>query len=253
MKSRNHVLVIAATALALTGCAKSPPKCSDEETLALVRQIIVEQIGGDEGLRAGEIKDGLRFEYARASAYDEKIKKLSCEAKLISGERYQLPLTYESQLDDHNDHIVSVSGIAPGDLLGIKSGLIDHISKARAGAAAKPAATEAAAVTEAPAAGTDISGEWTGTLEGEGHMQVSKSGSGHEVALTVATEGCAGEISGPATYAGNELKLVKTEDGETCTITARIDGNTAEVSEDGCLAYHGMSCGFSGTLQKSGS
>jgi hypothetical protein len=117
----------------LTGCAKEPPKCSDEETYSLVRSIILDQIGGSEGLTEKEIQDNLKIEFARASAFDENIKKYSCEAKLISGGGfYEVPITYETQLDDNGQHIVTVGGIAMGDLIGVKSGLVQGIQKARA-------------------------------------------------------------------------------------------------------------------------
>ena len=34
----------------LVGCTKGPPKCSDDRTTDLVRKIILDQIGGSEGL-----------------------------------------------------------------------------------------------------------------------------------------------------------------------------------------------------------
>jgi len=95
-------------------------------------KIILDQIGGSEGLTAIEIKDNLKIEFPRASTFDEKIKKYSCEAKLIAGDIYQLPITYESQLDDKNQHIVSVGGIGRGDLLGVQAGVIEGIKKSKA-------------------------------------------------------------------------------------------------------------------------
>lgn len=243
MVSANSV-VIAALFLTISGCAKSPPKCSDDETFTLVRKIIVDQIGGSEGITENELRENLKFEYARASAFDENIKKLSCEAKLVAGDQYQLPITYESQLDDNNDHIVFVSGIAMADLLAVKSGLSEGIKKSRA-ANSTP---EERPSSESPK--TDITGIWKGPLEGEGEMEIKKSSTGYEVSLSVNTEGCAGSIDGPATLSGNELKLTKTEDDQTCTITAKLNGGSAELSEDGCSYYHGMACSFSGTLNK---
>jgi len=58
----------------LVGCTKGPPKCSDDRTTDLVRKIILDQIGGSEGLTEKEIKDNMKIEYSRASAFDEKIK-----------------------------------------------------------------------------------------------------------------------------------------------------------------------------------
>ena len=42
---RRTALLAGAVAL-LAGCAKEPPKCSDEQTVALVRKIVLEMVGG---------------------------------------------------------------------------------------------------------------------------------------------------------------------------------------------------------------
>ena len=78
-----------------------------------------------------EIKENLKLELPRASAFDEKIKKYSCEAKMIVGGSIQLPITYESQLDDSNQHIVAVGGILKGDIYAISYTLVEAIKKAR--------------------------------------------------------------------------------------------------------------------------
>ena len=116
----------------LAACAKEPPKCSDEGTFSLVRQILLDQIGGGEGLSTTEIQENLKIEYSRASAFEEKIKKYSCEAKLNAGGTYQLPITFQSQLDDKDQHIVSINGISQVDLLNVKSALTENIKKNRA-------------------------------------------------------------------------------------------------------------------------
>lgn len=135
--------VIMATVIAafLAACAKEPPKCSDDDTFSLIRKIVLDQIGGGEGLSETEIKENMKIEFPRASAFDEKIKKYSCEAKLIVGGTIQLPITYESQLDDKNQHIVSVGGISRGDLFAVQAGMIEGIKKSREkkGEATKPA------------------------------------------------------------------------------------------------------------------
>jgi uncharacterized protein YecT (DUF1311 family) len=125
---------IMATVIAsfLVACGKEPPKCSDDDTFSLVRKIVLDQLGGGEGLTEAEIKENMKIEFPRASAFDEKIKKYSCEAKLIVGGTIQLPITYESQLDDKNQHIVSVGGIRRGDLFALQAGMIEGIKKSRA-------------------------------------------------------------------------------------------------------------------------
>lgn len=110
----------------------SPPKCSDDETISLVREIIIDQIGGSEGLTEEEIEGSLRIEFPRASDYNEKIKKYTCEGKLIAGEIYQVPIIYASQLDDNDRHIVSVGRILRGDLKGVYAGVIEGIKRIRA-------------------------------------------------------------------------------------------------------------------------
>ena len=85
----------------LSACAKMPPKCSEEETLRLVSEIIFGKEYTDK-----ELKDNVTFEYPLAIAEDKNIKKISCEARLNVANTYQLPITYASQLDDKNQHIV---------------------------------------------------------------------------------------------------------------------------------------------------
>jgi len=96
-----------------------------------VRQIIIEKIASNEKISDEDAKKLLKLELPRASSYDEKIHKYSCEAKLISGDHYQVPITYESQLDDSQQHVVSVDGIAMGDLIGLQAGLAVGIKKLR--------------------------------------------------------------------------------------------------------------------------
>lgn len=147
--SISKALIAALVATSIAGCAKEPPKCSDEDTFSLVRSILLDQIGGREGLTKKEIQDNLKIEFARPSAFDEKIKRYSCEAKLVAGGLYELPITYETQLDDSGDHIVAVGGIAEDDLLGVKAALIQGIQKSRA--ASQPSASSG----ETPASSVD--------------------------------------------------------------------------------------------------
>ena len=128
----------------LTGCSKEEvPKCSDDRTTTLVRKIIIDQIercnseglneiGGSKGLSEKEIQENIKIEFPRASGFDEKIKKYSCDAKLITGGSYQFPITYESQLDDKGQHIVAVVGLHNEDLWVARPGLIENVKKSRA-------------------------------------------------------------------------------------------------------------------------
>jgi uncharacterized protein YecT (DUF1311 family) len=128
----SKVIVATMVVSVLAACGKEPPKCSDDDTFSLVRKIILDQLGGGEGLSEKEIKDNMKIEFPRASAFDEKIKKYNCEAKLTVGGMYELPITYESQLDDKGQHIVSVGGIRRGDLFALQAGMIEGIKKSRA-------------------------------------------------------------------------------------------------------------------------
>jgi uncharacterized protein YecT (DUF1311 family) len=123
----------------VSGCSHEVPKCSDEDTFTLIRQIIVGQIGGRDGVSDEELQKNLRFELSRATAFDETIGKFSCEAKLIAGGTYELPISYESQLDDNEDHLVYLNGIS-NDLWYIHRAIAEGIKKdhGSATAAEKP-------------------------------------------------------------------------------------------------------------------
>lgn len=118
----------------LAGCSHQPPMCSDENTLELVGQIFVDKLIELEGLSKKEIADNLKFEFPRASAFDKEIKKFTCEAKLVAGGTYQVPVQYESQLDDKNEHIVATFEMLQGDMLQIKLAIAESIkSKEKSG------------------------------------------------------------------------------------------------------------------------
>lgn len=132
MKEKIYAVIILAVIVTfLIGCSKEPPKCSDDSTTKLVKQIIINQIGG-EGLTEKEIQESMKIEYARAAAFDKNIKKYSCEAKLIAGGKYELPISYESQLDDKNEHIVAVGGISRGDLQMVALAISESIKQSKA-------------------------------------------------------------------------------------------------------------------------
>jgi hypothetical protein len=232
------VIILAAMSTLLTACSKEPPKCSDDSTAKLVRQIILGQIGGSEGLSEKEIQENMKIEYPRASAFDKNVKKYNCEAQLIAGGYYKLPITYESQLDDNNQHIVSVGGISRGDLWGVKSWIMTGIEKSRASKSETPTASS-------------IAGTWKGSLEGDGEMVIKPASTGFDVALSVSSSsGCAGSIEGNGALSGNTLTLTKKGDDQVCTVTIKFVGDTANIDEDNCMSYHGAACSFYGTLKK---
>ena len=121
--------IIAISLLALlSACAKEPPKCSDDKTESLILSIISEQIGKIDDLPEKEMKLKIKLEYPRATTFDQNIKKFTCEAKLIVANNYKLPIIYESQLDDNNQHLVSLNGISEIDLYNIKAALSNTVA-----------------------------------------------------------------------------------------------------------------------------
>ncbi len=111
-------------AMLLVGCAKEAPKCSDPETLSAVRGIIVGQFGTENPAAKLSKKDRdekIQIQNPRAESFDEKIKKYSCEANLLiafrpSGESLQMPIKYESQLDDSKEHLVFIKNVMQRDM-----------------------------------------------------------------------------------------------------------------------------------------
>ncbi|WP_420468449.1 hypothetical protein [Panacagrimonas sp.] len=97
-----------------------------------MKQIFVEKFVGSEETSQSEIDDNLVVQLPRATAEDKGIKKISCEGKLVVGQRYELPISYESQLDDNNQHIVFVAGIPRGHFLGASNSFVEAIRASRA-------------------------------------------------------------------------------------------------------------------------
>lgn len=131
MKHKICAVIISTVVVFLIGCSKELPKCSDESTIKLVKQIILEKIGA-EGLTEKEIQEIIKIEYPRAAALDKNIKKYSCEAKLIAGGKYERPISYESQLDDKSQHVVSVVGIISDEWEMIAWEIKESINQSRA-------------------------------------------------------------------------------------------------------------------------
>lgn len=117
MRLTGAILVV--LGIMLTGCNQAPPKCSDQETLDLVKQIIF----GDDFTKK-EVDDNVTLEYPRAQSVDKEIKKINCQATLkVKGvNRVDQLIRYESQLDDKNQHIVTIE-LDPEDARYIKSTL----------------------------------------------------------------------------------------------------------------------------------
>jgi len=100
-------------------------------------------------------------------------------------------------------------------------------------------------------AASSIAGTWKGSLDGDGEMVIKQLPTGFDVTLSVSSSsGCSGSIEGSGSLSGDTLTLTKKEDNDVCTITIKFDGHEAKIDEDNCSPYHGVACGFSGTLKK---
>lgn len=133
----------------LTSCTKGVPKCGDDETIALVKDIVAKQIS--EQATLDDFKAQMAVDFPRASGFNEAIKKYDCEAKLIAGGTWQLPITYESQIDDNGQHIVAVGGIGSGDLLQVAVAIREKLRHDLAEAAkSRESAKQAAAPAPQP-------------------------------------------------------------------------------------------------------
>lgn len=153
MNKTIYYLLVCATALT-SGCSKSvltpdTPQCSDEDTLSLAKEIIVEQVGGKvaiaelikfeqniseaeqtqngDDLTDGQLKDNITLEMPRPTAFNENIKKYDCEATLSVGKSKGLSVTYESQLADNDQHIVSVTSLSEDETLHLRLALSEKI------------------------------------------------------------------------------------------------------------------------------
>ena len=157
-KKLTLLLMTTAISIILVACAKEPPKCSDEATITLVQQIILDKVVETDRLSDAETKANIRIDLPRASAFDEKIKKYRCEAKLTVGGNYELPISYESQLDDKNQHIVLVANIDRSTLLTLQSFIVGSIQRSRDGNVVTTAPNASATNSNSPALETQTTG-----------------------------------------------------------------------------------------------
>jgi hypothetical protein len=123
-----------------TAVTPSTPKCSDESTLDLVRQIVGKMVKGDDDndhpYPDAILKKHLLFELPVATKLEENIHKYSCEARLvlvgINGAQQKIGIEYTSQLDDQNDQLGAVSGMSQLDALTIAEVLNTAVAAAAA-------------------------------------------------------------------------------------------------------------------------
>lgn len=126
------------------------PKCSDDQTLDLVRQILAEGTGaaGANELPIETLRAWLLIELPHATSLEENIKKYTCEATLIikDGDRgkHRASVSYTTQLDDNNDHLVQAGGLAGYDMVALVKAIDMAIAK-------RHQAAEVAAVNPASA------------------------------------------------------------------------------------------------------
>jgi len=150
MKFHFLALLVIFSIVGLSGCSKEPPKCSDPKTILLLRQIIVENLGSNfpaASLNAKDLEDKLLIQNPRASSYDEKVHKFSCEGTLIvpykdSNTEYRVNIEYASQLDDNKKHLVILKNMHEGDLRQISFALRQYRQMAAEGSAAERKAAE---------------------------------------------------------------------------------------------------------------
>jgi len=102
--------------LAITGCAQSVPKCGDQETVDLVKQIADGEMVNQLGPAMAKL-----FSYKvtgiRTTDKNEKTGAYECAAQLgitasNTGQTNELPITYTVELtDDKEEFYVTVYGL----------------------------------------------------------------------------------------------------------------------------------------------
>ena len=98
------------------------PKCSDDETLDLVRQIIADSVGasGNNEIPIEVLRNALKIELPHATSLEENIKKYTCKANLViavGGGQQKMEIEFTSQLDDKDQHLVHAGGMTGNDQL----------------------------------------------------------------------------------------------------------------------------------------
>jgi uncharacterized protein YecT (DUF1311 family) len=124
-------LLLAISVLAIVGCAKAPPQCTSPETIGLAKQVVISKfknIGanlryfsnmafGDPDVQVTDemLMKVMEVENPISTSVQKEIKKVMCQATLTTSDvnRGQFfsttPISYFSQLDDKNEHVVGLS------------------------------------------------------------------------------------------------------------------------------------------------
>lgn len=226
-----RLLVVTLVVLSVA-CSPEPPKCGDEGTLSLTKGIFADKLGGKYGLTAQEIRDNISFKMARPIAFDEKIKKYSCEATLVAGGDTELSITYDTQLLDDKMQIVSLSGVTNIEVIQILEAISQKVAQQHKSAGGVPA---------------DITGVWKGQFW---DMEIQRTDTGYVAGVAVFADRCSGTAAGEGTLVGDTLTITDREE-KTCQVKIRFDGDTATTTEsDGCSTLHGVACDLNGTLTR---
>ena len=270
MKTVGSVLLVFAVGVS-AGCSlmePEVPKCSDADTLDLVRRIIAENVGvaGGDSIPAEALRKVLTIDLPHATSLEENIKKYSCQATLRvpngQGGQHSLTLDYTSQLDDQDQHLVHIGGLDAGDqifLMGavasaknnVTSADVNPISEASRvdGAPADEPAMENAA--EAPAAPSpeaiaEIERQREAILSGQdggpkledypvGEIYqgpVAALDLSSETARTFRTKLSEGLADGQVAFAG-EYAVAGWGCGTQCYVTTLVSKRTGHVVEKG--------------------
>lgn len=240
---KRALLIASVSVVWMTGCSNEPPKCSDPSTFSVIRQIIVEELGPSHpvaSLSAAELENALLIRDPRASGYDEKIKRFSCEATLfvpmkVNDLQFHVGIRYESQLDDNKQHLVVLNGFTKHDWIWISQALITGIVVSKS--ADHPHSSEPAA-DAAPATAVAQSYSYEPTvvsLEGQLLASVGQTPDGKKIQFPAI------QLSKPITVKGDQE--TPTEDG-VVLMQLVLDEKKMELFE----GLKGKSVVVSGTL-----
>lgn len=110
------IIPLAISTLVITGCSTSIPKCSDEETIDLVKQIADREMANQLGAETAKL-----FSYTvnaiRTTNTNEKTGAHECAAQLQinasnTGQANEIPITYTVEITDNKDEFyVNVYGL----------------------------------------------------------------------------------------------------------------------------------------------
>jgi hypothetical protein len=80
-----------------------------------------------------------------------------------------------------------------------------------------------------------------------------RSAGSYDVVLVVGTEGCSGYFEGIGAIKGAELAATSpppADPDDKCVIDVSRHGAALDVTESGCVSFHGASCEFTGRYKK---